>query len=588
MRLVDGDPMLLSRFWYILLAVAAAAATGAALLAQGIINDKSLEQVASELRRDRVELDAVLRLEARARLDRISFITVDNKLGGLLKQAAPVPVTDEKQLSKLSSDTKDVLRGHYARLLEAAGPGAKEADVAPDIAFALDSAGRIIAQLGPLEVNPPGSSLATYPLVDRALHGYVRDDIWVYDRRIYRMAARPVLYGGDYVGAIVHGYRFDNAFAEKLSQGLGDVTLAFFYGTNVLASFAPPDAATAPPLAEVAAPLPQVLNDEHFKHGERTEPYALQSGARALYSLVTGGAAAANVGYGIGRPLRLIAAPQEIFQNASQQQVQALPLPILGGAAAVLALFGLLCVYFERDRPYKVLLRKIEEITEGERDRLLVTEWRGLYRKLSDAVNRAIDKSVEKAAEKLPASKKKANLDEILGPTPQSAAEHYFGFADSGGEPSKPPAPKPAPMPAPKPAAPPALPTPVPAPTPPTPPRAAPTPARLAPAPAPASPPTAVPVLATTPAPTAAAVPAAGAETGDFDEPAHFREVYEQYVATRRQCGESTDSLSYEKFEVTLNKTRNQVLAKHAAKSVRFSVYVKEGKAALKATPIKA
>ncbi|HEX7479675.1 MAG TPA: MXAN_5187 family protein [Polyangiales bacterium] len=571
--------MLLSRFWYLFLAVSTAAATGAALLAQGIINDKATEQVTDQLRRDRVELDAMLRLEARARLDRIGFITVDSKLGSLLKQAANV--SDEKQLGKLSSDTKEVLRSHVARLIEAAGPGAKEADVAPDIAFALDSDGRIIAQLGPLEANPPGSSLATYPLVDRALHGYVRDDVWVYDRRIYRMAARPVLSGGEYVGAIVHGYRFDNAVAEKLSQGLGGVTLAFFYGTNVLASYAPDDMTIAPPLAEVEAPLSQVLTDERWKKGESTEPYALASHGRALYSLIVGGAAAANVGYVIGRPLHLIAQPQEIFQNASQQQVHQLPLPILGGGAAALALIGLMFVYFERDRPYKVLLKKIGEITQGERDRLLVTEWRGLYRKLTDQINQAIDKSVEKSAEMAPTTKKKANLDEILGPTPQTSSEPYFGFAADSAGAAATPAAKPAAAAPPKPAAAPKI---VPAATPM--PGAIPA-ARPMPLPVPPK-----PVPATTPAPgnvsTASMLGVSlSPEPDEQDEDAHFRETYDQYIVTRQQCGEPTEGLSYEKFEVTLIKTRDQVVAKHGAKGVRFSVYVKEGKAALKASALK-
>ena len=32
-------------------------------------------------------------------------------------------------------------------------------------------------------------------LVKRALQGYLRDDVWVYDRRVYRVAARPVMAG---------------------------------------------------------------------------------------------------------------------------------------------------------------------------------------------------------------------------------------------------------------------------------------------------------------------------------------------------------------------------------------------------------
>jgi hypothetical protein len=88
----------------------------------------------------------------------------------------------------------------------------------------------------------------------------------------------------------------------------------------------------------------------------------------------------------------------------------------------------------------------------------------------------------------------------------------------------------------------------------------------------------------------AATAPAAsgGGDNGaSFDEDAHWREVYEQYVATRKQCGESIDNLTFEKFGLTLRKTRDQILEKHGARSVRFTVQVKEGKAALKAQPIK-
>ena len=91
--------MLLSRFWYFLLAIAVAAATGAAMLSQAVINSRSDEALADSLARDRAMVDAMLRLEARARLDRIAFVTVDAKLGGLLRQAQGV--TDEKKLHDL-------------------------------------------------------------------------------------------------------------------------------------------------------------------------------------------------------------------------------------------------------------------------------------------------------------------------------------------------------------------------------------------------------------------------------------------------------------------------------------------------------
>jgi hypothetical protein len=571
--------MLLSRFWYIFLAVAAGAAASAALLSMGVINRQEIEHVTDELARDRSEIDAILRLEARARLDRIAFISVDNKLGSLLKQASGTP--DPKQLGHIGSEAKDALRGHIARLLEAVGSDSKKADdLKPDIAIAVDASGRIIAQLGPLESNPPGSSLATYPFIDRALHGYVRDDVIVYDRRVYRVASRPVLYGGEYVGAIAHGYKFDDALCERVSQGLGGASVMFFYGHTPLASFV---ASGAPSQAEVATELASTLGDEKFKRGERSDLKSLTSGGRAVYSLLVGSAAQAEVGYAVARPLTLIASPLAFFQGASSEDVHALPIPLLAISVGLLAIIGLLCVYFERDRPYRVFASKLQQIVQGERERMLVTEWRGVYRKLADLINQALDKNTERAAENAPAAKKKANLDEILGPTPESNIEPYFGFADA---PSQPKA-------AAKPNEPPATPKPAPkaeAPAPPKPPQAPPI---AAPKPALANKPLAAP-KPVAPSPVAPPRPAGALNGGSndnsgepLDEAAHFRDVYQQYMSMRKDCGESVEGLSYEKFETTLTKTRDQVLSKHPAKAVRFTVYVKEGKAALKAAPVK-
>ncbi len=66
---------------------------------------------------------------------------------------------------------------------------------------------------------------------------------------------------------------------------------------------------------------------------------------------------------------------------------------------------------------------------------------------------------------------------------------------------------------------------------------------------------------------------------------AHYREVYEQFVAARESCGESTADLSFDRFSIKLDKSREALMSKHNCSEVRFSVYVKNGKAALKATP---
>ena len=79
--------------------------------------------------------------------------------------------------------------------------------------------------------------------------------------------------------------------------------------------------------------------------------------------------------------------------------------------------------------------------------------------------------------------------------------------------------------------------------------------------------------------------PASGSP--DIATLAEWRTVYEDFVATKKTCGENVDGLTFEKFQTTLRKNRDALLQRHGTKRVKFSVYVKEGKAALKATPLK-
>lgn len=71
------------------------------------------------------------------------------------------------------------------------------------------------------------------------------------------------------------------------------------------------------------------------------------------------------------------------------------------------------------------------------------------------------------------------------------------------------------------------------------------------------------------------------------DETTQWVAVYEDFIRTKNQCGESTENLTFEKFSHTLKKNRDALIQRHGCKRVKFSVYVKEGRASLKATPVK-
>lgn len=78
------------------------------------------------------------------------------------------------------------------------------------------------------------------------------------------------------------------------------------------------------------------------------------------------------------------------------------------------------------------------------------------------------------------------------------------------------------------------------------------------------------------------------APAGGFnEEERHFQDIYRDFVATREKCGEPPDGLTFDKFKLKLLKTKDQLMAKHQCRTIRFQVYVKDGKAALKAAPVK-
>src|SRR5262249_49673244 len=74
---------------------------------------------------------------------------------------------------------------------------------------------------------------------------------------------------------------------------------------------------------------------------------------------------------------------------------------------------------------------------------------------------------------------------------------------------------------------------------------------------------------------------------GTSDEiEAEYQRVYDEFVATRQQCGEGLEGVTLDKFVDKLRNNRAQLIQRYGCASVRFQVYVKDGKTALKATPV--
>jgi hypothetical protein len=282
------------------------------------------------------------------------------------------------------------------------------------------------------------------------------------------------------------------------------------------------------------------------------------------------------------------------------------PWLLVGGAFLLSLGVGVGLMFFEADRPLRRLTADAVRLAKGETERMTEDAYAGKFGSIARSVNIHIDKLGREARSA------KKDLDQLLGPAPEGSLGS-LGTIDllatalptvrpGGPAPAVAPPPSefrfhesqsiPVRKPPVRAATPPAFKA-VTAPPPAPPPRTAPPPPH-APPPAFAPPPAYSAPSGFAPSgslsldddilgrgePVARAAPAPRVDP-------YFRQVFDQFVAAKQSCGESIAGLVFEKFAEKLVRNRDDLMAKTGCRDVRFTVYVKDGKAALKATPVK-
>lgn len=587
---------MLSRLWYLVLALAVGGALAGAFLNKSAASREAEFQLEEQLRRDRVEAELWMRLDARLRLDALASIAVEPEVRQTLRSA-----------SGRAGTTKGSVRRRLSVKLNALNEELEEGR--GDLIFAVDTEGEVVATLD--KDSGGAQRLDKMPLVRDALRGFMRDDVWIYNGEVYRMAARPVFDGGRYVGAVVHGMRIDDDLARRLGSKLPNASIVFFFGNELIAAH------SGGPSALTRSELRDALPTAVSMMGQSKESIELGERARAVASPIRGGAAHANVGYLIGRKGSTVGLGG-LFANTFKEDVASLPWLVVIGIPLLLLLLGLGVLYLEHDKAVGVLRKSATRLERGEVTGLPAGELRRHYRKIAESINTALRAGVgfkEDAAQRA-----SVDLDQILNTTRESADTGYFGFATGDAPTAKQAVVEPANTAAatPQTSATSVEQTETPTANPPQgattarPKRASSWPSR--------APSTRQPVAATvrhrddhlTPAPDDPPTrPNALLDEYDgFEEPeentqikhvpqslieasapgvqsdeAHFREVFEQFVETQKKCGASVSGLTFDKFVRKLHAARDQVMKRHNTAGVRFTVYVKEGRAALKASP---
>lgn len=569
--------MFLSKIWFILVGLLAGIAVTAAFVAPRPA-DRRIEQLEGQ-RMDRAQYAAeqMLKNDARRWIDYVAKLGTDGKL---------IDALDSVSRGAELRPYHDTVRNRLRDLVP------DRQGIGVESIIAVDAKGRVVARVGDDE-GEFGESLAGAEVVADALRGYLSDDVWGASNRLRRIGAAPVLSKSHdrIVGALVVAVETGKRLAEMWKRNLG-VDVAFVLRKTVLSSTLPEALLTE---------LPGVIEERaaEIASHKRTRALPIYMGSERLLIVgapFIGEASEQHAYYVLLTRKSPESDPWALLSSTSSDDLKWGKFPWLslaGGLFAVIGI-GLFLQRYEVENPLRRLRGEVRAMAKQQATKIEDTKYGGTLGGIARDINATVEHFTHAPLPKSETAKK--DISAILDPHTSSADGKSFDVSSSAS--SKPAVPPPAAMAAslfgtPKAApgiaaAPPAIPpsfTEPPAPS-----FSAPEPSPfVAPEPGPfAAPPAAVRGAAPPPPPVRGparpAVPASNGQDPDF---AHFSQVFEEYLALRQRCGESVVGLSLDKFAAKLQSNRDQLISKHGCKSAQFTVYEKDGKAAIRAIPVR-
>ncbi|MEO8213220.1 MAG: MXAN_5187 C-terminal domain-containing protein [Myxococcales bacterium] len=542
--------MFLSKIWFILVAVAAGVALSIALTAPRPMAQKLEELEGQRLDRAQYAAEQMLKVDAHKWIDRVAKLgrdaIVSEALDGASHGTGELGVQHKTVQSRIRSLLPDLSTAGIATII------------------ALDGNGRVVARVGDDEKDY-GDNIGGAEVISDALRGYLSDDVWGAGGHLLRVAGGPVLSKSRdrIVGALVIGAETGAQFADRLKRNL-DMDVALLLHGKVVASTI--DAA-------LLSPLPQLVSQHQTEIDDvkRTPAIPLDVGSETYLAVAAAfpGQASQQQGYYVligKKPAK--ADLQSLLANTSARHLKWGSFPwisLVGSILAVVAI-GLFLQHLEVEAPIARMRAELRTLARGEAVKLNDHRYGGGFGSIARDVNAAVEHyamsslsgatavhaSGAVAVDAPAAGSAFANNGPGFGMTGPAAAAVSPGF----------PAPPPAAFAPPPPAAfaPPLFPQPARA-------KAAPT----------------VPPAA----PAALFDTTSGGVVDPADDDQHVQQVYLQFLATKQQCGESAAGLTLDKFRQRLQENKAALMSKHDCRTVRFSVYVKDGKASLRATPVK-
>jgi len=609
-----------SRFWYLVLGVAVAGALFIAYVGAGVTNHAEERGAARTLNASSVAVSLYLKDDATRRANALVPLAINGDVGEALKKAYGTDTVKE-----VDGPLREKAGAALRKFREQAQDFTRF-----DALWAIDVHGRVVASDNfEKATGAEGFEMGGYPVVADALHGYVRDDTWLFGEDLWRIVARPVELeaGAAPVGAIVAGKKVDDTFARDIVEHTGAALVFHAAGRSVIKATPPSsDTHLVGLTPEDLAKLDKLPTDDSYKVDGRSKPMLVKEEAaydvRAVFVRLPGEAWDLGAGFATMVQHPRLGSPLDVYAMATSEERGRVPLALLAVVALVAAVVGAALTAFELGAPLAGFRRGLAELADrtNKVDVMKPSTYRGPYKQLAALVNDALDKVASIAG----VDRGPADLQRVLGPLPTEPTMSAFAVKEAPRPAVAVPAPAKPVVAAAKPVVAAAKPVvaaakpvvvagkseEIPA-------------AKQAPSAAPAeepqepseSEPTSLASERPADADHAVTVPvgesmrpeddgADGEPGGDdedataiassgsggaglLDEETEWRGVYEEFVDLKKQLGESVDKLTYEKFRGTLQRNKDALVARHGCERVSFKVYEKQGRAALKASPVK-
>lgn len=536
--------MLVTRFWFLLLSTVASVAIAFAMLVRGAYEADRAKDAETLLAGDRRQIEEYLRTDARVRIDTLRELSTSADFTRLMNQARErsndsglreLSGRIQQKLSELNNRLEDSSRSHML--------------------IAVDPRGYVVGRDGFNASQGIGDYIGAHPVVAAALNGYLRDDTWALQGSLYRVAAVPVIHQGRYVGALVGGRTVDDVFVTRISDALAGATVGFFSAGRMDAAHDGIAERGRPAVRAVllSETLPRLSTDSTTREWNSrgyTNVLQVDSGhGVAVFAKIPGMVGLSGGGFVVARPKPVL--PSDFLLHPPADLAKSIKWGTVIGLGVLSFLLAMLWIFIEHDSTNASLRKMLGLLASRKIERLDPLKLRASARRMALAINEAFEAAMKAELTRAGAAPRKSveDLDKLLGPEgledPEAASMIAF----------PPPAPGQA-----------------------SPPRPS---GNGAPPPRPSAV-SATDLLGDLAVSKGAAVFASAAE-----EQAHWREVFEAFVNERKKNNEPLDDVTFERLAATLERNKKALVDKTQCRAVRFAVQSKQGKAALRATPIK-